>query len=238
MAQSKILEIDVVSDNVCPWCFVGKRKLEKAIAQVRESDPEVQVEVRWHPYQLNPHQEGSVDKRSYYHSKFGKDSFEMMEARLRKVGENEGITFTQDGTLGNTLDSHRLVYFAQNKGKQDEAVEAIFKSYFEQGKNLADPSILIGIAEDIGLNKDEFQKYLLSGEGDDEVRSEVQKHRKYVNGVPHFTINQKYSLSGAQDPSEFLTAFRRAIPNIGKSSESAPQSKGSAQACSDGACAL
>ncbi|ORX87092.1 thioredoxin-like protein [Basidiobolus meristosporus CBS 931.73] len=155
-----------------------------------------------------------------------------MEARLRQVGEGEGINFVQDGTLGNTLDSHRLIYFAQARGKQNDAVEAIFKAYFEQGKNLADPTILVGIAGEIGLDKEEFQRYLLSGDGDDEVRSEIQEHRKYINGVPYFTINQEYRLSGAQDSSEFLSAFKKAI---GKASGEASRT---GQTCSDGACAL
>ncbi|KAI8605771.1 thioredoxin-like protein [Dissophora ornata] len=212
MTAAKTINIDIVSDTVCPWCYIGKQRLEKAIASYK-SKPEhqdVKFEVHWHPYQLDPAASKTpVSKMAMYANKFGPSRAPLMRERMIQVGKEEGVNFAYNGNIVNTLDSHRLIAFASKKGKEDEMVTELFKNYFEQDKCGEIPT-LIDSAVKVGLDKKEVEDFLNSDEGVKEIQVEIQKaKRQGVEGVPNFTIGDKYVLSGAQEPSTFEEVFNR-----------------------------
>ncbi|KAF9897593.1 hypothetical protein BX616_005303 [Lobosporangium transversale] len=210
----KKIKIDIVSDIVCPWCYIGKIRLEKAISSYR-SKPEnkdVQFEVNWFPYQLDPSASKTpIPKMTNYANKFGPTRAPLIRDRMIKVGEAEGIHFKYGGNIVNTLDSHRLVWFATRKGKQDEMVTELFKNYFEEDKCGEIPT-LIESAVKVGLDREEVEKFLKSDEGVQEVQQEIERAKlQGVQGVPNFTFNEKFVLSGAQEPSTFEEVFDKTV---------------------------
>ncbi|KAL3150213.1 hypothetical protein ABBQ32_000072 [Trebouxia sp. C0010 RCD-2024] len=209
MAATKgLVRVDVVSDTVCPWCFIGKRRLETAI---KKFQGQKSFEVRWHPFFLNPDasKEG-VNKLEMYKQKFGEQRVKQMVPMLTEVFAKEGLSYTMEGSTGNTLNSHRLIALAGQQGldKQDKLVELLFKAYFTQGLFINDKQVLLKAAEEAGI---EGAQHLLDTE--DELKSEVLHEVKTiaqargVTGVPFFIINDKYQLSGAQDPDTFAKVF-------------------------------
>ncbi|KAF9346265.1 hypothetical protein BGX26_002252 [Mortierella sp. AD094] len=213
-ASPKTVKIEIVSDTVCPWCYIGKRRMEKAIASFK-SKPEhedVQFEVNWRPYQLDPAASKTpIPKMTLYAQKFGATRAPLMRDRMIQVGQEEGIKFSYNGNVINTLDSHRLIEFATKRGKQDEMVTELFENYFEQDK-CGEISTLIDSAAKVGLDRSEVEAYLKSNEGIKEVQDSIEKSKlQGVQGVPNFTIGGRYVLSGAQDPSTFEEVFNRVI---------------------------
>ena len=206
------LTVDVISDVICPWCYIGKRRLEKAIAAL---DGQHEVQVHWHPFQLNPAmpKEG-ISRKEYRTRKFGswERSLEL-DAKVIAVGESEGIHFDFDKTerTPNTVDAHRLIWFAGQNDCQDAVVEALFRAYFTDGKDIGNRQTLIDVAAEGGVNRQASEAMLNSDEGIDVIsngREMSQQHE--VTGVPFFIINQKIALSGAQEPDTFLDAFNQA----------------------------
>ncbi|CAL5221167.1 g3307 [Coccomyxa viridis] len=203
-AMSEKIEIDITSDTVCPWCYIGKRRLERAIEQMQEEGK--QFEVRWHPFQLNPDAppEGR-NKLEYYKQKFGSDRTAHMIPMMKETFKKEGLDYTMDGLTGNTLDSHRLIAYAGRQGYdvQDKVVEELFKAYFTEGKYINDPEVLKEAAKAAGVEEYEWviqdPSIVL-----DQVKHELKLHAAGVTGVPHFVINGRYHLSGAQDTSTFV----------------------------------
>ena len=147
-------EIEVVSDVICPWCWVGKRRLEKAITLL---GTDAKVTVTWRPFQLNPSMpKAGIDRNEYRRAKFGSlERSKELDARLTAVGMTEGIEFHLDRIkrTPNTLDAHRLIWLAQKHGKQDAVVEALFKAYFVDGVDVGDPKNLVGIAVSAGIER-------------------------------------------------------------------------------------
>jgi predicted DsbA family dithiol-disulfide isomerase len=200
-----MLTIDVISDVICPWCFIGKRRLEKALGGRPAT-------VRWHPFQLNPDmpREG-IDRRTYRIRKFGswERSLEL-DARVAAAGRGEGIAFNFDrmARTPNTLDAHRIIRLAGVRGVQDAVVEALFTAYFTDGENLSDRATLLTIAVGAGLGQAEVDELLAGESGLDAVRAgEEEARRLGVSGVPFFVINGKVALPGAQPPELFRQAF-------------------------------
>jgi len=208
MSDSKAkLNIEITSDTVCPWCFVGKRRLEKALAKL---DPnKVDVSIQWKPFYLDPTlPEQSIDKLARYKAKFGEEQVQAMLPRMAKVGKAEGIKFSFSGRTGNTTNSHRLIDWATKQGKQDQIVEQLFKFYFEQERDITDLNTLAEAAEAVGLDKSKAIVYLQSNEGRDEILCQVQEaYSKGISGVPSFNIDNRFQFSGAQDPEFFLHIF-------------------------------
>ncbi|KAI5340714.1 hypothetical protein L3X38_019988 [Prunus dulcis] len=209
-AAKKLIQIDIVSDTVCPWCFVGKKNLDKALEASRDR---YDFEVRWHPFQLNPNapKEG-VDKKRYYEEKFGSGMSGRMESRMSEIFRGHDLEYNLSGLTGNTLDSHRLIYFAGLQGheKQHELVGELFLGYFTQEKYIGDREFLLESARKIGVEGPaEFLED--PNNGLNEVNEELKKYTKDINGVPHFLINNgKQELSGGQPPEVFLRAFEAA----------------------------
>ncbi|KAI9121176.1 hypothetical protein K1719_008209 [Acacia pycnantha] len=203
--QKKLVKIDISSDSVCPWCFVGKKNLDKAIAS---SQDKYDFEIKWHPYQLDPEapKEG-VNKREYYRRKFGSRS-EQMEARMSEVFGKVGLEYNMSGLTGNTMDSHRLIYFAGQQGsdKQHRLVEELFLGYFTQGKYIGDHDFLLDCAKNVNLEG--AAEFLQDpNNGLKEVKDELDSLYGNARGVPFYVINGSNKVSGAQPPELFLKAF-------------------------------
>jgi predicted DsbA family dithiol-disulfide isomerase len=206
------LTIDIVSDTVCPWCYVGKRKLEAALAVKAD----VPVEVRWRPYQLDPTiPPGGIPRADYMEKKFGgAERVAEIHRRIESVGREADIPFAFDkiARSPNTLDAHRLIRWAASAGKQDAVVEHLFKAFFEEGENIGDPAVLARIAGECGMDA-ALVSELLAGEADkDAVREEIAMAQKLgVNGVPFFIIGGRFAVSGAQSPEVLASAIDSAL---------------------------
>ncbi|KMU79878.1 FRNE protein [Coccidioides immitis RMSCC 3703] len=205
--------IKIVSDTVCPWCYVGKKRLEKAIKLYRAAHPESNdtFSISWFPFYLNPNSPKSgIDKQAYYHQRFGPERSRMMQSRLEQVGQAEGINFKFGGRTGNTRDSHRLIQLAKTRGEdtQTRVVEELFAAYFENEGDITSHDTLTKAAVKAGLGEAEVKAWLESDQGGPEVDKEVQDaQRSFVSGVPNFTIQGKYEIGGAEDPQAFLEIF-------------------------------
>ena len=207
------LTVDVISDVICPWCYIGKRRLEGAIAAV-EGQHEVQV--HWHPFQLNPTmpKEG-ISRKEYRTRKFGswERSLEL-DAKVIAAGESEGIHFAFDKTerTPNTVDAHRLIWLADQHGCQNAVVEALFRAYFNEGRDIGNHQTLIDVVSEAGLERKVAESMLGSDEGMDVISNARElSQRHLVTGVPFFIINNAITLSGAQEPVTFLDAFRQVV---------------------------
>ncbi|KAL9000512.1 MAG: hypothetical protein Q9169_000805 [Polycauliona sp. 2 TL-2023] len=205
--------ISVVSDTVCPWCYVGKQKLDRAIALYKpaNADSADTFSVTWYPFYLNPDApKTGIDKRQYYSSKFGPERTPMIFERLASAGKSVGIDFKFGGKTGNTRDSHRLIQLAKTKGPemQTKVVEALFKSYFENEEDITSHAVLEAAAQKAGLETAEIKQWLESDRGGSEVDKEVaEAQMKAVSGVPHFTLQGEYEVGGAQDAEAFVQIF-------------------------------
>jgi predicted DsbA family dithiol-disulfide isomerase len=203
-SQDAALHIDVYSDVICPWCYVGKRRLERALRQVGAT---VKASVGWRPFQLNPTMPTQgMDRRVYLEAKFGSLAvFDEMEQRLLEAGNEEQIPFAfqKITRTPNTFLAHRLIWYAGVQGCQDAVVDQLFKGYFEEGLDIGAASILIELADRAGLKA---AAQLESDTGIDAVKGEeAVGHGLGIRAVPYFVFNQTYGLSGAQ-PGELLAA--------------------------------
>ena len=209
--SSAPLNIDIVSDVVCPWCYIGKRHVEQAISQWQEKHPNAAVNVRWHPFQLNPDLplEGT-DRKGYLEAKFGgPQRAKEIYARVAAAGRNAGLELNFDGILKqpNTLAAHALIAYAQtaSEGAHADAVaERLFKAYFVDGEFIGDLNVLVAIAADCGLDADATRAVLTEQASLDQIAEQDANVRQQgITGVPFFIFNQKVALSGAQ-PSDVL----------------------------------
>lgn len=204
----KFIQIDITSDTVCPWCFVGKKNLDKAIAS---SNDKYAFEIRWHPFMLLPSApKQGVLKKEVLLEKFGPRAVQI-EARMAEVFKGLGMDYDTAGLTGSTLDSHRLIYFAGKQGldKQHNLVEELGIGYFTQGKYIGDREFLVEAANKVGVEgAAEFLED--PNNGLKEVTEEINKYSSLISGVPHYVINGKYELSGGQPPEVFLRAFQAA----------------------------
>jgi len=208
-------QIDVISDMVCPWCFIGKRNLEHALETWRAKHPDETPTVRWHPFQLNPQLPGSgVPRKQYLENKFGgPERAREIYARVSAAGKRAGIDFAFEAiqVQPNTIDAHRLLHFAAELGRQDETAEAIFRRYFVEGADLSDKETLADIAQQAGMNRDEVAAYLASDADRELIEEQDRRARAIgVEGVPFFIFNQRLALSGAQPPEVIVEAMEKA----------------------------
>ena len=209
--------IDVVSDVVCPWCYIGKRRLEAALARLREAEPDLPVVVRWHPFQLNPDLPAQgVDRRAYLEAKFGGPgrAREVYE-RVSAAGRSVDIPFAFDAIerQPNTLEAHRLVAWAQSRreGDPDALVEALFRANFVEGRFVGEPEELVRLAQSAGYDADDARAFLASGELRDVVADADRRAREMgIGGVPFFIFGGKTVVSGAQLPETMLEAIAEA----------------------------
>ena len=221
-----MVRIDVVSDVVCPWCFVGKRRLEQALALVRRAHGgrEIDVRVAWKPFELNPGlpREG-IDRAAYRRAKFGSlERSQLLDARLAAAGESVGIAFAFDKIqrTPNTFDAHRLLWLAGSLDRpevlrqtgQDALAEALFRAYFFDGLDVGDHGVLADLAAAAGLPRSDAASLLAGRDGEAEVRTDEDRAwRAGIQGVPHFTIDGTREISGAQDPTVIAAAIEDAL---------------------------
>lgn len=205
------IQIEVVSDTVCPWCFVGKRQLERALSRL----PEVSAQVRWKPFLLDPSvPRAGVDADTYMLQKFGSARVvELMRERIGVVAEQVGIHFdlARQKKRPNTLDSHRLVHWAYAAGKQDAVVDLLFRGYFEQGKDIGDRDVLAALAEQAGMSADEVRAKLETDADEALIRSEIDSaYKREITAVPTFDF-EGFRLPGAQSPEVIVSIIQRVI---------------------------
>jgi len=206
------MQIDIVSDTVCPWCFIGKRRIARAIAM----RPDMTFDVHWRPYRLDPTipPEG-VDRRAYLKAKFGDSprSAQMGEV-LRNEGLGEGIDFHFDKIerSPNTLDSHRVIRWAASAGVQDALVERMFDAYFVQGRNIGDRAVLAEIAAGAGMDSGLVAELLDKGADREIVEKEdLLAHEMGISGVPTFIFENRYMISGAREPEVLVRIIDKAV---------------------------
>lgn len=204
------LTIEIYSDVVCPWCFIGKRRLEQALEIAGYTS---RARILWRPFQLNPTMPKSgIDRCAYLDAKFGgTEARRTMEERVARAGEADGIDFAFDRIqrTPNTFDAHRLMWVAQQHEKQNDLAEALFHAYFSEGRDIGDGQTLVDIAAETGLDRHEARQLLASGRGVEEVRiEEAAGHRLGIRGVPYFVLNGAHAISGAQSPDVFVAALQ------------------------------
>ncbi|MEA2986784.1 MAG: hypothetical protein QOD94_3038 [Alphaproteobacteria bacterium] len=205
------LRIDVVSDVVCPWCFIGKRRLEKALAMT----PEIPVEVYFHPYFLNDWiPRDGIARKEYLTKKFGSpEAYRGMAGRVAEAAAEEGLTYAIDkiARQPNTLDSHRLIHWAGKRGKGPEMKQRLMDLYFTEGADLTDREVLVRAAADVGLDPDAIRPLLESEEDVEETTLAANAAKEAgINGVPTFIFNGRYAISGAQAPETLADVIRKA----------------------------
>jgi predicted DsbA family dithiol-disulfide isomerase len=204
------MQIDVVSDTICPWCFVGKRRLMRALYE----RPEIAFDLRWRAYRLDPTipAEG-VDRREYLAAKFGDNpQRDAIASALREAGAGENIAFAFEriDLTPNTTDSHRLIRWAGSAGVQTDAVELLFSAYFEQGRDIGDAGVLAQVAGEAGMDE-ALVRQLLSENADRDIveREDALAHQMGISGVPTFIFGNKYLVSGAHEPEQLLKVIDR-----------------------------
>lgn len=222
-SESMPLPIDVVSDVVCPWCYIGKRRLEKAIALT----PGTPVEVRWHPYFLNDWvpREG-ISREEYLTVKFGSvERYNSIARRVAAAAAEEGLTYALDkiSRQPNTLDCHRLILWARNTGDPGRMKQRLMDLYFSQGADLSDPEILVAAAVDCGMDASLVRKLLASDADVDRVTQEAASAKEAgIEGVPCFIFGGVLGVSGAQAPEYLADAIDRAAGELARRAATAP----------------
>ncbi len=203
------IKIDVVSDVVCPWCYIGKRRLEKA---VNELSAIYDFDIEYHPFELNPSTpQSGVDQREYLTKKFGgEDRYNEITNRVKDVAAEEGLhlDFSNQSVSPNTRKAHSIIQSAREEGKQPAVKEAFMKAYFTDGVDLSKESNLVDVAVQAGLNKENVEKVLADENAPIQIALAEQELSKLgISGVPYFIINNKYGISGAQPVETFIKAF-------------------------------
>ncbi|KAL2863556.1 DsbA family oxidoreductase [Aspergillus lucknowensis] len=222
--------IQIISDSVCPWCYVGLRRLSRAITTHKTTHPADTFTLSWAPFYLNPVAPGfpGVGKKEYFDSKFGASRTTAILTRLSAVGEGEGIAFKFGGQTGKTRDSHRVIWLAGEKerelrkagkegdasgvigGLQTRVVERLFRAYFEEEKNITEREVLVEAGVGAGLDRKEVEGLLDGDAGGQEVDEEAEKaRRQLVSGVPYFLVQGQYAVEGADEPAAFLEIFEQ-----------------------------
>jgi predicted DsbA family dithiol-disulfide isomerase len=207
-ASAEPLTIDVVSDVVCPWCFLGKRRLDSAI---RASDG-APIVVRWRPYQLDPSiPAGGMDRRAHIMAKFKDDArLAAIHDRLTEMGKDVGIAYAFDRIerAPNTLDAHRLIRWATVGDKQGAVVDRLFRLYFEEGRDVGDRKLLIEVARACDMDAEIVEKLYADGDDVDLVQAEIAQAQAIgVTGVPFFIFASRYGVPGAQDTEVLVKAI-------------------------------
>jgi predicted DsbA family dithiol-disulfide isomerase len=213
------LHIDVVSDVVCPWCFIGKRHLDRALEMWKAEEPQCEVAVRWRPFFLSPEvAEAGVPYRPYLEKKFGgAERLDGAWQQIRAAGDKAGIAFAFERIelRANTLNAHRLIHYAQHSAvdgaTMEKLIEGLFSAQFLEGRFIGDRAVLVEVAAASGMDAEAVRRYLDSDEDAERVRTAAaEATRLGINGVPFFIFDQRLGASGAQQPEALLKAMREA----------------------------
>ena len=216
MSEDNKLKIEIWSDVMCPFCYIGKRKIENAIREFPNKD---HFEIEWKSFQLDPRTKSQPGKSSYDYlaEKYGRDrqwSLEMHE-NVTNQAKAEGLEYNYDkAIIANSFDAHRLSHLAKKKGKGNELEELIFKAYFTEGKDVSEIQTLIELGKNVGLDENEIRNMLASNQFKDEVQNDIIEAQQIgVRGVPFFVLDRKYAISGAQPQVVFTETLGKAWEN-------------------------
>jgi predicted DsbA family dithiol-disulfide isomerase len=216
------IKVEVWADIVCPWCYIGKRRFEKALNQFEHKN---NIIVEWKSYQLDPNRKTepgkSVNQMLAEKKGWTLDYAKKMNNNVTDLAMQEGLIYNfNKAVVANTFDAHRLIQFAKKHRLGDIAEERMFRAYFTEGHNIADHQTLIQLGAGIGLNPASITKMLAGNDCAEEVNRDIYEARLMgIQGVPHFIINNKYRVSGAQQPETFLSVLRNIWENEKKELE-------------------
>ena len=210
-----MIELDIFSDTICPWCYIGKKRLEKAI----KNHSHLEIKQTWRPFQLNPGmQPDGMDRQEYLVSKFGSfDAAKTIYDNIYEEGKKEGIEFNFDSieVTPNSFNSHRLLALAYKQNIQEEVLDDLFQAYFIRGEDIGNPNTLLNIAVSHSINVDEFKKYLSDRENIEPLANEeIQARKMGINSVPTFIVNKQIVVNGAQTSENFELIFQKLTNNI------------------------
>jgi predicted DsbA family dithiol-disulfide isomerase len=231
------MKVEIWSDVVCPWCYIGKRRFEQALERFEHPD---EVEVVWRSFELDP---SAPRVRAESHAehlakKYGVSpaQVEAMDARLIGEANKEGLEFHLAASKGgNTFDAHRLIHLAAQTGRASEMKERLMKAYFTEGVAIGERAELVRLAAEVGLDERDVEAMLASDRAADDVRSDEERARAFgISGVPFFAIDERYGVSGAQPAEILLDVLRQAYVN----SQMVMVGGDDADACADGSCAI
>ncbi len=215
--DTQSIKIDVWSDVACPWCYVGKRKLETGIAAFQASQPGVDVEVEYHSYLLNPDMpvdyEGNQTDYLAEHKGMPREQVIEMTARLAGIAAAVGLNYDfANMKMTNTVKAHQLLHYAKSKGKQLEMKERIMAAHFVEAKHVGRVADLADLAAEVGLDRDDVVRSLEANEFQDAFEADVAQAREFgITGVPFFVVDMKYGISGAQDATVFTGALETVL---------------------------
>ncbi len=207
------MKVQIWSDILCPFCYIGKRKFEKALAQFPGKDS---VEIEWKSFQLSPNLVTDPSTSTTYSLAKSKnisiEEAQLMIERVTSIAKNVNLEYDfEKAVVANSYDAHRLLHFAKEKGIQNEVKEKLLRAYFVEGKNIADFDSLILLGEEAGLNVEELNLLFKSNKYSDEVDKDIDEAQEIgVTGVPFFVFNRKYAVSGAQEVATFLNVLEKA----------------------------
>jgi predicted DsbA family dithiol-disulfide isomerase len=214
LRENRRMRVDIWSDIVCPWCYVGKRRFETALAAY-DANP---VEVVHHSFQLNPDapRDSTTDRRAMLMRKYRltEARVDELDAQMTQLAAEEGLQYRLAGTVtGNTLDAHQLVHLARETGRQDAMLERLYRAYFSEGRSVFDQASLVELAHDVGVERNTAGAALGEARYAAAVREDMELARRIgITGVPFFVIDGRYGVSGAQPSATFLEALTTATP--------------------------
>lgn len=219
MSKSMTVTIEIISDTICPWCYIGKRRLETAIERFRNSSPSrasTKFDIRWKPFYLGPPDSAVGSKMQRYAEKYGALRTQQMVPYMQQMGSTVGISFDYGGPIGPTFLSHRVIQYVQDREPErtNAVIEALFAAYFEkQGNIFTKPTLLAILHEDkVELDYAALESFMDDTNARKEIDQEVMEAQaKAVSGVPDFTIQGKYHLNGAQEPESFTKIFEQLV---------------------------
>lgn len=214
------MKVEIWSDIMCPFCYIGKRHFEEALKQFPDAD---KIEVEWHSFQLDPGLPKPASDLNVYEylaqrKGISVEQSKAMHKNVVQMAEAAGLTYNFDKTVvANSFDAHRLIQFAKTKNLGDEAEERLFKAYFTEGKDMCDTSTLLQLAKDIGLDETETKEVLNSNAYAAEVKNDIEEASRIgVRGVPFFVFDRKYAVSGAQPGAAFVNVLQKSFSEFVK----------------------
>ncbi len=207
------MKVEIWSDVVCPFCYIGKRRFEEALEKF---DSKEEIEIEWRSFQLNPQTVTNPNITAHEnlanHKGISVEQARQMANQVAEMASAVGLNFDFDkSVVANTFNAHRLLHFSKAHGKQNELKERLLKAYFEKGENIDDKASLLAIGEEVGLEKQAVQDFLNTDELAMEVKADIQEAQALrIHGVPFFVFNRKYGFSGAQPVEVFLDTLEKA----------------------------
>ena len=231
------MKVEIWSDVMCPFCYIGKRKFEKALERFPDKD---NVQLEWKSFQLAPNMQTDPNKTIHQHLAQSKgisvQEAERMNDHVTQMAKHVGLEYNMDrAVVANSFNAHRFSHFAKQQGKQDEAEEVLFHAYFTEGKNIDDQATLIALGTKISLDPGALKSALENEEFSDEVRADIFEAQQLgIRGVPFFVFDRKYAVSGAQESQAFLQTLEKSFAEWRKENPETPFEVVEGQACRPG----